>query len=85
MFHRHQEFRADLPPAPPRQTVRLLQTEEELLAAMERAREFERRNASEYKRRLRSLSLPQDELADIVPLDRLPGSPSPILEKTGEA
>jgi hypothetical protein len=72
MFHHHHE--ADVPAiAPPRvRTVRLLETDEDLRAAVERARAFERTRAARgghalsYERYLREDT---DGLADVVPID----------------
>jgi hypothetical protein len=55
MFHHHHRDTPDSPVEPSRRaTVRLLQGPEELQAAVERAREFERRRANEYQRRIGS-------------------------------
>jgi hypothetical protein len=72
MFHRHHEV--DVPAVvPPRvRTVRLLETEEDLRAAVERARSFERTRAAQgghalsYERYLRESTV---GLADVVPID----------------
>ena len=72
MFHHHHE--ADVPAvATPRvRTVRLLETDEDLQAAVERARAFERARANRgggalsYERYLRE---PTEGLADVVPID----------------
>jgi hypothetical protein len=53
MFHRHHKDGSAAPIAsPPVKTVRLLQGEEELQTALERARGFESRGFDEYKRRM---------------------------------
>jgi acyl-CoA reductase-like NAD-dependent aldehyde dehydrogenase len=73
MFHRHHH--ADVTAvAPPRSRgVRLLETDEDLRAAVERARAFERRTAEQSGRQAlnyaRYLRLRSDELADVVPID----------------
>jgi hypothetical protein len=72
MFHRYHE--ADVPAvATPRmRTVRLLESDEDLRAAVERARAFERTRVAQgghalsYERYLRD---PTDGLADVVPID----------------
>jgi hypothetical protein len=53
MFHHHNKKVPDSPIVSPRlQTVRLLTGPEELQAAVERARAFERRRVDEYQRRV---------------------------------
>jgi hypothetical protein len=53
MFHTHSKKVPDSPIVSPRvQTVRLLKGPEELQAAVERARAFERRRVDEYQRRV---------------------------------
>jgi len=53
MFHLHSKKVPDSPIVSPRvQTVRLLKGPEELQAAVERARAFERRRVDEYQRRV---------------------------------
>jgi len=53
MFHHHNKKASDSPIVSPRvQTVRLLMGPEELQAAVERARAFERRRVDEYQRRV---------------------------------
>lgn len=73
MFHRHKSPQ-DLPIVFPRpKTVRLLQSSQELQAAIERAREYERRGADEYQRRIgaydRFLHLSDDPAAKVVFID----------------
>jgi hypothetical protein len=73
MFHRHHA--ADVSAvAPPRvRTVRLLETDEDLRAAVERAKAFERRGFDESRRRSlsyeRYLRERPDGLADVVHID----------------
>jgi hypothetical protein len=54
-------------------SVRLLQGPEELQAAVERAREFERRRVDEYQRRVgaydRFLNTADDQPANVVPIE----------------
>jgi hypothetical protein len=53
MFHHNNKKAPDSPIVSPRvQTVRLLTGPEELQAAVERARTFERRRVDEYQRRV---------------------------------
>ena len=53
MFHHNNKKAPDSPIVSPRvQTVRLLTGPEELQAAVERARAFERRRVDEYQRRV---------------------------------
>ena len=73
MFHRHHEAEVSAVAIPRVRTVRLLETDEDLRVAVERAREFERtraahgaRPALSYDRYLRE---PTDGLADVVPID----------------
>jgi hypothetical protein len=52
MFHRHYKNIAEMPATAPGANVRVLHSHDELQAAVERAREFERRGAEEYERRV---------------------------------
>ena len=69
--------RADVPPSEvislKRSSVHVLRTEEELREAVERAREYERRGADEYQRRVgaydRFLHLSDDPAAKVVFID----------------
>jgi len=73
MFHHHRKKILDPPIMHSRvETVRLLQSREELQTAVERARAFERRGAYEYGRRIGSydrLLSDDDDLADVVPIE----------------
>jgi hypothetical protein len=74
MFHRRHEANVSAVTPPPRvRTVRLLETDEDLRAAVERARAFERMRAEQggarvlsYERYLRDRS---EGLADVVQID----------------
>jgi hypothetical protein len=80
MFHHHRKD-APVPPVESRRvaSVRLLQGHEELQAAVERAREFERRRADEYQRRVgtydRFLHVEEGSAAVVVPIDSRPAAP----------
>jgi hypothetical protein len=52
MFHHHKSAKGMPSVSLPEETVRLLLSPEELQAAIERAREFERRGVDEYQRRV---------------------------------
>jgi hypothetical protein len=74
MFHRHGKEGSDAPIAsPPVRTVRLLQGEEELQAALERARRYESRGFDEYKRRMgaydRFLTQRESGHANVLPIE----------------
>jgi len=73
MFHHHKGTKGNPIVSPPEETVRLLHGPEELHAAIERAREFERRGVDEYRRRVgaydRSLERVDDWRANVGPLD----------------
>lgn len=73
MFHHHHKDTLDSPIASPRvPSVRVLQGEEELQAAVERAREFERRRADEYGRRVGAYDRflnGEAPSANVVPID----------------
>jgi hypothetical protein len=74
MFHRHHKDTPEPPIVSSRvRTVQLLQSPEELQAAVERARDFERRRANEYQRRFgsydRFLNHGEDHPANVVPID----------------
>ena len=71
MFHHSNKKAPDSPIVSPRvQTVRLLTGPEELQAAVERARAFERRRVDEYQRRVgaydRFLTTNEDKPAVVV-------------------
>jgi len=73
MFHRHRQVTPGSPISTPRaKTVRVLQSEEELQAAVERAREFERRGVDAGQRRVgsydRVLGAQTDGLATVLPM-----------------
>ena len=73
MFHRHRQVTPGSPISAPRvRTVRVLQSDEELQAAVERAREFERRGVSAGQRRVgsydRVLGAQTDTLATVLPI-----------------
>jgi hypothetical protein len=77
MFHhlRHQKDGSHTPIAsPPVKTVRVLQGDEELQEALERARGFESRGFDEYKRRMgaydRFLAQGQGGRANVLPIDQ---------------
>jgi hypothetical protein len=85
MFHRHHSEMPESPIGPPRvRTVRLLQGDDELQAAVERAREFERRGVDAGQRRVGSYDRVLREgvghLADVVPMDPTGG---PVQERLG--
>jgi hypothetical protein len=73
MFHRHRQVTPGSPiSAPPTRTVRVLQSDAELQAAVERAREFERRGVDAGQRRVgtydRVLGTRTDGLATVLPI-----------------
>jgi hypothetical protein len=82
MFHHHRKD-APVPPVESQRvtSVRLLQGHEELQAAVERAREFERRRADEYQRRVgtydRFLHVEEGAPAVVVPIDSRPAAADP--------
>jgi hypothetical protein len=87
MFRRNSKI---LPVEPPRvHTVRLLQSDEELRAAVERARASERRGSDEYQRRVgaydRLLDNAPGVLATIVGIDPLRGGLSHEVEHRGRS
>jgi hypothetical protein len=73
MFHRHKDTPKPLIVSPRVKTVRLLQDHEELQAAVERARNFERRGVNEYQRRVgaydRFLNEGEGLPANVVPIE----------------
>ena len=74
MFHHHDKKSSESPIVSPRvRTVRLLEDPEELQAAVERARAFERRRVDEYQRRVgaydRFLTPSESTSAVVVPID----------------
>jgi nucleotide-binding universal stress UspA family protein len=73
MIRRHRRINSAAPVAPlPAHTVRLLRGEEELQAAVERAKAFERRGSDEYQRRVgtydRLLSYAHEHAASVTAL-----------------
>jgi hypothetical protein len=73
MFHRHRQVTPGSPISAPRErTVRVLQSDAELQAAVERAREFERRGVDAGQRRVgsydRVLGTQTDGLAPVLPI-----------------
>jgi hypothetical protein len=87
MFRRNSKI---LPVEPPRvHTVRLLQSDEELRAAVERARASERRGSDEYQRRVgaydRLLDNAPGVLATIVGIDPPRGRLSHEVEHRGRS
>jgi hypothetical protein len=73
MFHRHRQVTPGSPISAPRAgAVRVLQSEAELQAAVERAREFERRGVDAGQRRVgsydRVLGTQTDGLATVLPI-----------------
>ena len=79
MFHHHNKKTLDSPIVSPRvQTVRLLKGPEELQAAVERARAFERRRVDEYQRRVgaydRFFQADEDKTPIVVPVDSSAGA-----------
>ena len=73
MFHHQRKDTPEPQIASPRvATVRVLEGEEELHAAVERAREFERRRADEYGRRVGAYDRflnGEPRSANVVPID----------------
>jgi hypothetical protein len=73
MFHHHRPTEVSVVAIPRARTVRLLETEEDLRAAVERARAFERRGAMTGARRAlnyeRYLDGRRVELADVIQID----------------
>lgn len=68
--HRHSTLEVPVPPSRVA-SVRLLHGQEELQAAVERARAFERRQADEYQRRVGTYDrflLHEERSANIVPI-----------------
>lgn len=79
MFHhRHKDIPVPPLASPRPRTVRVLQDPEELHAAVERAREFERRGIHEYQRRIggydRFLVQGTSQPANVVPIDSSRGT-----------
>jgi hypothetical protein len=73
MFHRHRQVTPGSPISAPRaSSVRVLQSDAELQAAVERAREFERRGIDAGQRRVgsydRVLGAQPDGLATVLPI-----------------
>ena len=72
MFRHHRDVVA-LTTESAARTVRVLRDEDELRAALERAREFERRALAEYQRRVglydRALTDPHGTLAAVHPIE----------------
>ena len=82
MFHHHRPAEVSVVAVPRVRTVRLLKTDEELRAAVERARAFECRGAPPGARRAlnydRYLDGRLPDLADVIPMEDTEAASAPM-------